>query len=72
MRHLVRTPGPDLPFVDQGLGLNPGEGIDISKSIVPSRHGGTLISSRAASPLVRLVEEEERWEASDHLQCVLP
>ncbi|GFX50106.1 hypothetical protein TNCV_772681 [Trichonephila clavipes] len=27
---------------------------------------GTLNSHRAASPLVRLVEEEERWEAFDH------
>ncbi|GFW45848.1 uncharacterized protein TNCV_4495681 [Trichonephila clavipes] len=26
----------------------------------------------AASPLVRLVEGEERWEASDHPQSVLP
>ncbi|GFT12809.1 hypothetical protein TNCV_5095431 [Trichonephila clavipes] len=30
--------------------------------IMPSRHGGTLNSSRAASPLVRLVEREKRWE----------
>ncbi|GFT54570.1 uncharacterized protein TNCV_344551 [Trichonephila clavipes] len=28
--------------------------------------------SRAASPLVRLVVGEERWEASDHPQSVLP
>ncbi|GFT91254.1 uncharacterized protein TNCV_4044791 [Trichonephila clavipes] len=40
--------------------------------IVPPRHGGTLNSRRAASPLVRLVEEEERWEAPDHHQGVLP
>ncbi|GFY34578.1 uncharacterized protein TNCV_1372681 [Trichonephila clavipes] len=33
--------------------------------------GGTLNSRRAASPLVRLVEGEERWEASDHPQGVL-
>ncbi|GFT72524.1 hypothetical protein TNCV_973901 [Trichonephila clavipes] len=39
---------------------------------LPSRHGGTLNSRRAASPLKRLVEEEVRWEAPDHLQCVLP
>ncbi|GFW33258.1 uncharacterized protein TNCV_2859361 [Trichonephila clavipes] len=32
---------------------------------------GTLNSRRAASPLVRLVEEEERWEALDHPQGVL-
>ncbi|GFV29625.1 uncharacterized protein TNCV_329911 [Trichonephila clavipes] len=34
--------------------------------------GGTLNSRRAASPFVRLVEGEERWEASDHPQSILP
>ncbi|GFY27314.1 uncharacterized protein TNCV_2069341 [Trichonephila clavipes] len=29
-------------------------------------------SRRAASPLVWLVEGEERWDASDHPQSVLP
>ncbi|GFV73763.1 uncharacterized protein TNCV_3549121 [Trichonephila clavipes] len=33
---------------------------------------GTLNSRRAASPRVRLVGGEERWEAPDHSQCVLP
>ncbi|GFW32375.1 uncharacterized protein TNCV_675341 [Trichonephila clavipes] len=33
---------------------------------------GALNSHRAASPLVRLVEGEERWEALDHPQSVLP
>ncbi|GFU37626.1 uncharacterized protein TNCV_4275241 [Trichonephila clavipes] len=33
---------------------------------------GTLNSRRAASPLVRLVEGEERWEASSHPKSVLP
>ncbi|GFU83737.1 uncharacterized protein TNCV_858161 [Trichonephila clavipes] len=46
--------------------------MDVCKCIVPARHGGTLNSRRAASPLVRLVEWEERWEASDHPQSVLP
>ncbi|GFV43130.1 uncharacterized protein TNCV_1410271 [Trichonephila clavipes] len=46
--------------------------MDVSKCKVPSRHGVTLNSRRAASPLVRLVEGEERWEAPDHPQCVLP
>ncbi|GFX27451.1 transposable element Tcb1 transposase [Trichonephila clavipes] len=32
--------------------------MDVCKCIVPSRHGGTLNSRRAASPLVRLVERE--------------
>ncbi|GFY07543.1 uncharacterized protein TNCV_3650501 [Trichonephila clavipes] len=55
-----------------GLGLNPGEDMDVCKCIVPARHGGTLNSRRTASPLVRLVEGEEKWEASDHPQSVLP
>ncbi|GFT15511.1 hypothetical protein TNCV_3265181 [Trichonephila clavipes] len=32
------------------------------------RLGGTLNSRRASSLLVRLVEEEERWEVPDHPQ----
>ncbi|GFW20114.1 hypothetical protein TNCV_2320551 [Trichonephila clavipes] len=51
--------------VPQGQGSNPGEDMDIYECIVPSRHGDTLNSCRAASPLVRSVEEEERWEASE-------
>ncbi|GFU40555.1 uncharacterized protein TNCV_3229571 [Trichonephila clavipes] len=39
---------------------------------VPLRHGGTLNSHQAVSPLVRLMEGEERWETLDHLQGVLP
>ncbi|GFV33421.1 uncharacterized protein TNCV_4164581 [Trichonephila clavipes] len=58
-----------LPLV---LGSNLGEDMDVCKWIVPSRHGGTLNSHRAASPLVRLVEEEKRWEAPDHPQSILP
>ncbi|GFX24626.1 uncharacterized protein TNCV_3344061 [Trichonephila clavipes] len=42
--------------------------MDVYKCIVPSRHGGTLNSRRAASPLVRWVEGKERWEAPDHPQ----
>ncbi|GFT47072.1 uncharacterized protein TNCV_3747301 [Trichonephila clavipes] len=55
-----------------GPGLNPGENIDVCKCIVPAQHGGTLNIRRPASSLVRLVEGEERWEASDHPQSVLP
>ncbi|GFV31819.1 hypothetical protein TNCV_4041521 [Trichonephila clavipes] len=33
---------------------------------VPSGHGDTLSRRRAASPLVMLVEVEERWETPDH------
>ncbi|GFX16267.1 uncharacterized protein TNCV_4705211 [Trichonephila clavipes] len=51
---------------------NLGEGMDVYKCIVPSRHGDTLNSCRAANSLVRLVEGEERWEVSDHPQSVLP
>ncbi|GFW71367.1 hypothetical protein TNCV_537851 [Trichonephila clavipes] len=50
----------------RGLGLNSGEGMDTCKCIVPLRHGGTLNSRRATSPLVRLVERKERWVAPDH------
>ncbi|GFV72520.1 hypothetical protein TNCV_2763841 [Trichonephila clavipes] len=44
-----------------GQGLNPGEGMDVCKCIVPVRHGGTRNIHPAASPLVRLVEGEERF-----------
>ncbi|GFU16098.1 uncharacterized protein TNCV_1300451 [Trichonephila clavipes] len=60
-----------LTAVPSGLGSNPGEDMDVCKSRVPSRHGGTLNSRRAASPLVRLVEGEERREAPDHPQGFL-
>ncbi|GFY30231.1 cullin-4A [Trichonephila clavipes] len=59
----------DVPL---GLGSNPGEDMDVCKCIMPSRHRGTLNSRRAASPFVRLVEGEERWEAPEHPQGVLP
>ncbi|GFV93952.1 hypothetical protein TNCV_3573051 [Trichonephila clavipes] len=36
-----------------GLGSNPGEDMDVCKCIGTSRHGDTLNSRRAASPLVR-------------------
>ncbi|GFV57494.1 uncharacterized protein TNCV_4561301 [Trichonephila clavipes] len=49
-----------------GLGSNSGEGMDVCKCIVPSWYGGTLNSRRAASPLERWEEGEERWEAPDH------
>ncbi|GFU24122.1 hypothetical protein TNCV_2007151 [Trichonephila clavipes] len=39
--------------------------MDVCKCIVPLRHGGTTNSHRAASPLVRLVDGEERWETPD-------
>ncbi|GFV62692.1 uncharacterized protein TNCV_656621 [Trichonephila clavipes] len=57
-----------LTAVPLGLGLNPGEGMDVYKCIVPLRHGATLNCHRAASPLVRLVERKERWKALDPFQ----
>ncbi|GFV03543.1 uncharacterized protein TNCV_5060841 [Trichonephila clavipes] len=35
--------------------------------MVPSGQGDTQNSRRSASPLLRLVEEEVRWEVPDHL-----
>ncbi|GFU86391.1 uncharacterized protein TNCV_1417431 [Trichonephila clavipes] len=52
-------------------GVNPGEGMDVCQCIEPSQHGCTLNSRRAASPLVRLVEREKRWEVPDYSQGVL-
>ncbi|GFS73837.1 uncharacterized protein TNCV_1458671 [Trichonephila clavipes] len=59
-------------LVAEGLGSNPGEDMDVCKCIVPLRHGGTLNYRRAASPLMWLVEGEERWEAPGHPQGFLP
>ncbi|GFW68754.1 uncharacterized protein TNCV_3639691 [Trichonephila clavipes] len=42
--------------------------MDVCKCIVSLRHKGTLNSRRAAYPLVRLVEREEKWETSDYSQ----
>ncbi|GFX32462.1 hypothetical protein TNCV_2173801 [Trichonephila clavipes] len=53
------------------IGLNPGEGMDVCKRIMSLKHGDTLNSSRAASLLVRLMEEVG-WEALDHRQDALP
>ncbi|GFX70016.1 hypothetical protein TNCV_340431 [Trichonephila clavipes] len=39
------------------------------KCIVPFRHGGTLNSRRAPSPLVRLVEGDERWKLLSTPRC---
>ncbi|GFV44968.1 hypothetical protein TNCV_615591 [Trichonephila clavipes] len=44
------------------LDSNPGKYMDVCKCTVPSRHEGSLNSRRAASPLVKLVEGEVRWE----------
>ncbi|GFT41905.1 uncharacterized protein TNCV_1667551 [Trichonephila clavipes] len=52
-----------LTAVPLGLGSNPGEDMDVCKCIMPSWQRVFVNSRRAASPLVRLVEGEERWEA---------
>ncbi|GFX13971.1 hypothetical protein TNCV_611771 [Trichonephila clavipes] len=46
-----------------GLGSNLGKGMNVCQCIVPVRHEGTLNIHRATSPLVRLVEGKEKWEA---------
>ncbi|GFU15395.1 hypothetical protein TNCV_1045941 [Trichonephila clavipes] len=50
---------------------NLGKFTDICKCVVPLQHEGTLNSRRTASPLVRLVQGEARWEFLDP-QGVLP
>ncbi|GFY20565.1 hypothetical protein TNCV_211971 [Trichonephila clavipes] len=47
-------------------GRNPGEDMDVCKCTVPSRHGGTRNSRRAASSRFKLVEGEERGKVPDH------
>ncbi|GFW37731.1 cullin-4A [Trichonephila clavipes] len=54
-----------------GLGSNTAEDMDVCKCVMTSRHGGTLNSHPAASPLARLVEGK-KWDAPDHPQGVLP
>ncbi|GFU17172.1 uncharacterized protein TNCV_1854081 [Trichonephila clavipes] len=46
--------------------------MDVCKCIVPLPHGGILNSCRATSPLVWLVEGEERWETPGHPLGFLP
>ncbi|GFW50781.1 uncharacterized protein TNCV_3590631 [Trichonephila clavipes] len=45
--------------------------MDVFKYTVPSRHGGTLNSHQAASPLLRLLEETDSWETPEGPQDVL-
>ncbi|GFV81557.1 uncharacterized protein TNCV_52811 [Trichonephila clavipes] len=44
----------DADYCAVSLGSNPREGMNVCKRILPSQHGGTLNSRRAASLLVRL------------------
>ncbi|GFS53312.1 uncharacterized protein TNCV_3845131 [Trichonephila clavipes] len=48
------------------------EDMDVCKCIVPSRHGATLISRRAANPLVRLVAWDGKWRPLTLPQGVIP
>ncbi|GFV24029.1 hypothetical protein TNCV_235981 [Trichonephila clavipes] len=57
-----------LTVESYGMGSNSRESMDVCKCIVPLWHGDTLHSHRAASSLMRLVEGEESWEASEHLR----
>ncbi|GFV37694.1 uncharacterized protein TNCV_2708091 [Trichonephila clavipes] len=61
-----------LTAVKKGLGLNPGEGMDVCKCIVPLRHGSTLNSCRVASPLLWLVEGKGELASPDDPQSALP
>ncbi|GFV70229.1 uncharacterized protein TNCV_843481 [Trichonephila clavipes] len=45
--------------------------MNVCKGIVPSRHGGTLYSRRAASPFVRLVKGKRGRRSPDHPQGIL-
>ncbi|GFU34679.1 hypothetical protein TNCV_1993901 [Trichonephila clavipes] len=55
----------------KGLGYNLGEGLDVCKCIATLLHVVILNSRSAASPIVKLMEREEKWETSDHLKGVL-
>ncbi|GFW92981.1 hypothetical protein TNCV_4209171 [Trichonephila clavipes] len=68
--HVTSVDGDYDWWKDIGLGSNPGENMVVCKCIVSLRHGGAINSHRAASPLARLVEGEERWEVADHPQSV--
>ncbi|GFV26394.1 hypothetical protein TNCV_5087071 [Trichonephila clavipes] len=46
--------------------------MDMCKYIVPVRHGVTLNSHQTTSPLVRLVEVEDRKEVPGNLQRFTP
>ncbi|GFX69109.1 cullin-4A [Trichonephila clavipes] len=61
-----------LTAESQGLGLNPGEDIDVCKCIGASRHEGTLNNRRAARLLVRLVERMRGGRPLTLPQGVLP
>ncbi|GFW73009.1 hypothetical protein TNCV_831301 [Trichonephila clavipes] len=65
---VVRMPRGDR-WAKKGLSSNPGEGMDISKCIIPLRHGNTLHSRPAASFIARLVEGEERAVSSIGLRA---
>ncbi|GFU93507.1 uncharacterized protein TNCV_947491 [Trichonephila clavipes] len=61
-----------LTVVPLDMGLNPGEDMDVRKCIMSFGHEGTINSHRGASPLMKLVEGADRWEALDHPYGTLP
>ncbi|GFU48405.1 hypothetical protein TNCV_3342921 [Trichonephila clavipes] len=68
IRRFLKTPSyadlcsakwlPKLTAEPLGMGLNPGEDLDVCKCIVLSSDGGTLSSRLVASLLVKLMEGE--------------
>ncbi|GFW68835.1 uncharacterized protein TNCV_3640481 [Trichonephila clavipes] len=60
-----------LTAVTVGLVSNPREEMNVCKCIVPLRQGGSLNSRQSASPLARLVKEEEWWETPERHQGVV-
>ncbi|GFS91911.1 hypothetical protein TNCV_1930911 [Trichonephila clavipes] len=45
------------------MGSNLKEIMDVSKCIVPLRHGGAVNSYRSARALMRLMDREETWDS---------
>ncbi|GFW57954.1 hypothetical protein TNCV_1419011 [Trichonephila clavipes] len=58
----------DVIVIDQGSKVPDPSPIAIELLYMLLWQGGTQNSCKAASPLVRLVVEEWRWETSDHPQ----
>ncbi|GFV40304.1 uncharacterized protein TNCV_4900231 [Trichonephila clavipes] len=67
---LKRLPG--ATFSTRQCSASHGKGVIRLSPHVPSRHVGAFNNRRAASPFVRLVEVEKRWEASNYPHGVLP
>ncbi|GFX96706.1 hypothetical protein TNCV_244931 [Trichonephila clavipes] len=59
-------------FVGEGGGKKQRFFSSVRSGLLHHSLRGTLNSRRAASPLVRLLEWEDKWETPDHIQDVLP